>query len=397
MNTDNLRISPVTVATALGFMSWEPEFIGALRHPSVGMSVTRRCFDCVDLLAYAQTTKIDGVLIDAELPGLDADVIARLHLCDLWVLVTVSAERAVNTWTLMGADFVVVIDEKHVAASARAVVEATRRAVPMPQMESEGDSRARSICVWGPPGSNGRSTVAIAIADEVARRGISCALVDADTTAPAIDQLLGISQSEASIGWAQRLAARGELSRRVLLDAMPVTRAGVRLLLGSVVDNHLRPALWSKVLAELTSAVEVIVSDVGAIDTMESDNSYSHRTMLTESDVVVVVASADPVGTARLMRMLATAKDIGVLANSKGHLVVALTHLNVRDSDGCRFVAQQVEPVVDSLGGVIAVIDDDATVCRQSRRLGRTIAEVAPKSQIRRDLQSLSDFVLAAA
>ena len=56
--------------------------------------------------------------------------------------------------------------------------------------------RNRVIAVWGPHGAPGRSTVAIQLAVEVTRSGQTCALIDADTVAPSLALLLGLSASD---------------------------------------------------------------------------------------------------------------------------------------------------------------------------------------------------------
>src|SRR3954447_4820088 len=53
-----------------------------------------------------------------------------------------------------------------------------------------GDGRV--VAVWGPTGAPGRSTVAVALASELAQLGVSALLVDADVYGGVVAQLLGL-------------------------------------------------------------------------------------------------------------------------------------------------------------------------------------------------------------
>lgn len=399
---------PATVAVALGFTSWEPQFVAVLGHPSAGVSVARRCFDTVDLLAYTATTQVDAVVADGALPALDAEVIADLHRCGVGVVVTTADIDAEPRLRAIGADEVVFISHEHLSASARAAATAVRRIRDSRRQPHTVDGSGSSsdqtpasgqvISVWGPPGSTGRSTVAISIADELARAGTSCALVDADLQAPAIDQLLGITAGGGSLAWALRHAAHGDLTRRTLLEHMPLTGAGVRLLLGASGGSSLRPSLWESVCRHLETAVETIVCDMGVLDVngprwLADPAEQALAQTVMRSEARVIVGTADPVGLARLTRHLQGAADAGLMAH--GRCVVAITRLRPDDADAAAFVSSVLAPRALGLGAQVVALDDDARVCSVARSRARTIAEVAPKSRLRQELRQLATLVAA--
>lgn len=392
---------PASVVTALGMTAWEPEFIAALRHPSVGLVVQRRCFEVVDLLAFLVASDVDGVLVGQDLDGLDADVIAHVHAAGSWIVV-LAADEAFAQWaTDAGADAVVFIDEEHPASAARLTGQRARDVrEPMTHSIVETSATGRLVCVWGPPGSAGRSTIALALADECARQGLSTALVDADPYAPSLDQLAGLTGVVASVTWAQRQAAQGLLTRRVLLDAMPITRSGVRVLPGAAGGTVLRPHLWSTVLHELQAAAQVVVVDLGAHMALDAaDPDDLHIASALSCDELVSVGSCDPVGLARLIRFLE-----GVAAASRRRMnesspptqassprhTVAVTHVPAADLVASAFLRGHVLSRIQQLGGDLAFVDDDPRACRAARSRGQTLAECAPKSQIRRDLRALA-------
>ena len=74
-------------------------------------------------------------------------------------------------------------------------------------------ARGSVIAVWGPDGAPGRTSVAIALAAELAERGISVALADADTHAASIAPALGLLDEAPGFAAACRLAGTGGLDR----------------------------------------------------------------------------------------------------------------------------------------------------------------------------------------
>ena len=175
----------------------------------------------------------------------------------------------------------------------------------------------RLIAVWGPHGAPGRSTVAIQLAVELARRGRSVGLVDVDTVAPSLALLLGLSDDAPGVAAACRRAERG------LLDATELTRLATTLRTGGgdveVLPGINRPNRWP----ELASArlrttlrtcrewIEETVVDVSAAIDADDEVTFdltgprrhaATSTALGEADLIVAVAAADPLGISRFLR-----------------------------------------------------------------------------------------------
>lgn len=385
------------VVTALGMTAWEPEFISALRHPAVGLAVARRCFEAVDLLAFVEAAAVDGAVIGDGLDGLDAEVVARMHRRGCWVMAVVSDEQASTRARTLGVDSVVILDPAHAATAAREAGACARAlALPSPADSVEPPARGRVVCVWGPPGSTGRSTIALALADEVARAGFTCALVDADPTAPCLDQLAAVSTA-ASVTWSQRQVAQGRLTRRGLLDAMPLTRSGVRVLPGGAGDGVLRPDLWPTVREQLRAAVDVVVIDLGAHAHPDAENPEDQRLAeALSADELVTVGTCEPVGLARLMRFLVSLSAHPTVDGPGPRHTVAVTAMP-SDSASAAFVRMHVAPLLRTLHGSIALVDDDRATCLAARTRGLPLADVAPASRVRRDLQALAAHIAAPA
>ncbi|MBS1906793.1 MAG: P-loop NTPase [Actinobacteria bacterium] len=185
--------------------------------------------------------------------------------------------------------------------------------------ESAAAERAsnRLITVWGPHGAPGRSTVAVQLAALLAAPDRGVALVDADTHAPAIALLLGLTDDGPGIAAACRRAELGlldgaELSR--LSSPVESAGGGLDVLVGinrpsrwpELSETRLQAALdacrrWSTVtvvdVAAPLEADEEIISDLEG-----PRRNAATLTALRSADRIVAVASADPLGIARFVR-----------------------------------------------------------------------------------------------
>lgn len=175
----------------------------------------------------------------------------------------------------------------------------------------------RIIAVWGSHGAPGRSTVAIQLAVEFARAGRSTGLVDADTVAPALSLLLGLSDDAPGIAAACRRAERGALDSTELTRlASTITTSGGDI---EVLPGINRPSRWPELGAARLRAtlnacrewIEETVVDVGGAFDADDEATYdiagprrhaATSTTLSEADVIVAVASADPLGISRFVR-----------------------------------------------------------------------------------------------
>ncbi|WP_226532653.1 AAA family ATPase [Microbacterium paraoxydans] len=175
----------------------------------------------------------------------------------------------------------------------------------------------RIIAVWGPHGAPGRSTVAIQLAVELARSGRRTALVDADTVAPSIALLLGLSDDAPGIAAACRRAERGAL------DDAELSRLSARVTSGGqeieVLAGINRPSRWPELAsARLRTAlhacrewIDETVVDVAASFDADDEVTYdlagprrhaATSATLAEADLIVAVAAANPVGISRFLR-----------------------------------------------------------------------------------------------
>ena len=86
--------------------------------------------------------------------------------------------------------------------------------------------------MWGPAGAPGRTTVAIGVADEAARLGVSTLLVDADPYGGTVAPTLGLPDETAGLAPASRDAAAGRLDSVRLAQRSRQLRPRLRMLTG---------------------------------------------------------------------------------------------------------------------------------------------------------------------
>jgi MinD-like ATPase involved in chromosome partitioning or flagellar assembly len=366
--------------------AWESDALARLER-ATGIVVLRRCVDVADLLAAASAGQADVAVVALEAPGLDLDAIDHLRRFQVRPVAVVPAgpgeQHAVRAARLAIPVMVPDDDLDALPAAVRTTEpEADADTVvpdPLePERPSPGDG-GRVIAVWGPAGAPGRTTVAVALAAELAARGRRTTLVDADPYGGAVAQQLGILDEVSGLLAAARLAGTSSLEARF----GSVQRAlGERL---TVVTGLPRADRWVEVrrgvvehLLEVAVAHGDVVVDTGfslEVDPAAEFGARPPRNQLTlaavaEADEVVVVGSADPVGLSRLARALVEVRE--VTAGAPVRVVVNRMRSSLGWSE--KDVAGMVEGFT-RLVGLHFLPDDRATVDRALAG-GRTLAEV---------------------
>jgi MinD-like ATPase involved in chromosome partitioning or flagellar assembly len=258
--------------------------------------------------------------------------------------------------------------------------------------------RGSVVVVWGPGGAPGRTSLAIALAGELAATGVSVALADADTHGAAVAPSLGLLDEAPGFAAACRLAGTGSLTTAELDRVASTHRGGFRVLTGIG-----RPARWPELTAERVAGVldavrawaGVTVVDVAASleqdEELVSDVAAPRRNAATvealrRADRVVAVGSADPVGLARLLRGHAellehvTPDRVTVVVNKVRSGAIGLDP------------AGQVRSTLERFGGVAPahLVPWDPAGFDAALLSGRSLAEAAPRSPARSVIRSLA-------
>lgn len=266
--------------------------------------------------------------------------------------------------------------------------------------------RRHIVAVWGPHGAPGRSTVAVQLAVESARGGRSTALIDADTVAPALSLLLGLSDDAPGIAAACRRAELGGLDAAELsrLATALETSAGVVEVLGGL--N--RPSRWPELSATRLRTALVACRDwadttiVDVASSFDADEELTDdllgprrhaatATVLQEADVIVAVASADPLSIARFIR------DHSELRRLVGATPVHVVANRVRPGPLGIDARGQVRRTLERFAGIddVTFLPFDQRAADAALLHARPMADVTPRSPlvaaIRRLASSLHD------
>jgi MinD-like ATPase involved in chromosome partitioning or flagellar assembly len=310
----------VSIITCGGGAPWEATLVRGLQRRELGVDVLRRCVDHGELIGVALRDCPRAVVLAAELPWLDRELVGTLHEAGVAV-VAVESVPGLRPLERMGIAF-------RTSASATAdeiasllyrlsgtddpVLDMMEVATPV----ESGDSIQRAtagpggelVAVWGGPGAPGRTTVAVHIAIERARAGGRVLLVDGDAWAPSVAQLLGLRESPA-ITNAARLATDGWPR-----DLETCMQAGPREL--AVIAGFARTDLWPEVgerawLAVLDACraiADVVIVDLAAPIEEDEELAFDRapyrrnamtRVALGEADCVLQVVGGDPIGLRR--------------------------------------------------------------------------------------------------
>jgi MinD-like ATPase involved in chromosome partitioning or flagellar assembly len=416
------------VFTAVTGAAWESELVGALDRADHGVTVVRRCVDVSELLAAAATGTGQAALLSAELRRLDADAVARLDAAGVAVvgLVEPGDERAAERLRQLGVPRVLPAD-----AEPEAIAQALREAVsgvpaagrdvadPAAALPALGGAAlggaaqadetpagsGRVVAVWGPTGAPGRTTVAVGMADEAARLGVSTLLVDADVYGGVVAQVLGLLDESPGLAGAARQASSGTLDTAALVRLAWAVRPQLRVLTGLARSDRwpeLRPRAVTAVLDEARHLAELTVVDCGfnleddeelSFDTAAPRRNGATLAVLEAADTVLCVSGADPVALQRSIRALDELRD--VLPGVEPVVVVNQVRRGPVSGDPRREIAEALARFAGR--DVRFFLPADRRATDAALASGRTLGEVAAASPLRLALRSLTASVVGVS
>lgn len=409
--------APVAVLTAL--VGAAEATVAAACAASPDVALVRRCADVAELVSTAEAGLGRVVLVSATFHGLDADVVARVERSGSAVVALVDPDREsgerLTAWgvtveqvpglaTGTGEHTLVVQAVTRAAARSQAFVggdlpSETRRPSTVgsevddelagllgPAATEVPQYRGEVTVVWGPAGAPGRTTLAVTLAAELAASGEEVLLVDADTCAASVAQVLGLLDESAGIVAACRAGSDGRLDPPSLRRLAPLVAPRLRVLTGisrSARWSELRPAGLASLVRTARSTARHVVVDVAAPledeDDLLLEPSAPRRNgaavdLLRLADRVVAVGSADPVGLQRLVRGL---QELAAVAPAAEVTVVVN---RVRASSVGRGAGPRVREALRRFAGVadVHLVPEDRSACDDAVLTGRSLVEAAP-------------------
>ena len=424
-----MRLPVLSVADGA---AWEERLVSALeRNPTV--EIVRRCVDVVDLLAVAASGQGRVALLASSLRRLDGDVVDRLHAAAVVPVGVVprgddAAEqrlRALGVGHVLpdDADATVVasvLGEAFRALTARADPDTSRplrayadpstsMAIPpgagAPVAPDEPARRGSVVAVWGATGAPGRTTVAVTLADEIARLGPAALLVDADVYGGTVAAVLGLLDESPGVAAASRLASSQRVDAASLAALCWQLGPQLRVLTGIPLASRwteLRPPAMTSVLAAARALADFTVVDCGfcletdeelSFDTLAPRRNGATLAVLDDADLIVVVGSADPIGMQRLVRGLGELRDAEVAAPVWVVLNRVRPGVVPGDAEG------ELRRALERFAGrtPAALLPADHRAVDAAVASGRLLSESTPSSPLRLALRELAGAVSGVA
>ena len=395
-------MSAVPALLAAPDLPHEPELVSRLTRSGAPIAIARRCVDAVDLLGAAASGSARVAFVSAGLPRLTRDAMSRMAAAQVRVIGVAVDGDEVGARKLRSLDIPLVtlpLDDVDLAVAALARAAEEPRPSGWEYSDVAPDSAAstnplapgRLLTVWGPTGAPGRTSVAIALADESARAGVPALLVDADTHGGSVAAHLGLLDDVSGIVVACRQADAGTLDATSLAGAARTIDGRLRVLTGITSARRwaeLRPAALSRLWDACRATPGVTIVDAGfglecdeelLHDTRSPRRHAATLTALAAADAVVAVGSADPVGIDRLLIGLEDLQR--VVPDTPVHVVVTRVRRSVLGGDP----EGQVREALRRHAGVadLVCVPDDRASYDACLREGRTLAEAAPRSPAR--------------
>ena len=414
------------VLIAAGGAAWEAGLVAALERGSSSVAVARRCVDVVELLAVAATGQGRAALVAGRLRRFDADAVDRLLAAEVVPVGVVARGDAATEERLhaMGVEFLVPDDAdpgvvasvlvEAVAARTRPEAAAASRsarifgdpatsmAIPpgagAPLPADEPAREGRVVAVWGPTGAPGRTTVAITLADELARLGVASLLVDADVYGGTVAAELGLLDESAGLAAACRLAAASRVDAAALAALCWQLSPGLRVLTGVPLASRwteLRPAGVTTVLDVARRLADVTVVDCGfcletdeelSFDSVAPRRNGATLAVLDAADEILVVGSADPIGMQRLVRGIADLRDAEIAAPQR--IVLNKVRRGVVPGDPTRELTEALRRFAGCEPDALLPYDREALDAALAN--GRSLGEHKPGSPLRKAVVALA-------
>ncbi len=404
----------VAVLMAAAGAGWEVDALRQLSAESARAVLLKRCVDLNDLLASAATGQGQVAVLAAGLPGLDASSIDHLRRSGLASILVVGPDpeesavsergRSLGVTEVLPRDALDRLVDLVVAAAAEPVatmpVEPEPTGAAVPTAEVNSCVAGRLVAVWGPTGAQGRTTVAVGLAAEIAHRGTDTFLVDVDGYGGTVAQHLGVLEEVSGLLSAARLANAGQLDQERLASLARSVGPALRVLTGLPRADRwveVRESAFTVTLDVARVLAPVVVADVGFC--LETDpgagfggapgRNQMAVSALEQADELVVVGSADPVGLARLARGLV--ELLAVVPGATTRIVVNRTRPSL--GWGEREVRSMIEGFV--IPASVHFLPEDRTAADQALMSGRSLVELGD-SPLRRGLAGVADAVLGS-
>lgn len=362
-------------------------------HPHI--SVARRCADSGEVLAAALAGIGTAAVIDHAL-GVDRSLITRLRKTQVRVIVLAPAADH-RTFEAMGAA-VVDSDSPDLGPAVLAALGSEAPTAPVPAEEAHPllPGRPDIFAVLSPWGAPGRTTVAVNVAAELAARGESPLLIDADVWGSSLRQFLGLDSDAPGLAAAIRAIERGSLDVAGLRRLIRDHPAGMSVLGGLAKAERWREAagvvleeFWQTVTewpgpVVVDGPVRIPLGGEHAIDEYGPRPNDMWASILEAASAVCLVGAAETIGIHRFINFYL---DISERSLPAAHVVIN----RVRESAAGPQPRASIHELLARFAGVVdpVLVTDDPVGMDRALLAAGALPQHAPRSPARQGIQEL--------
>ena len=276
------------------------------------------------------------------------------------------------------------------------------------------------LAVWSPRGSNGRSTLAAALAHTFAKSGGSISpagwsggsaksdeaaaasrvlLVDADTYSPAQHVIHGANEITAGILAASRLV-RQERYTEQEHERVTLPMAGYRLMTGLTaadrwpeIDDHASSLLIHDLSQRAAISIFDLPSEIDAglvepsLGTRRNQLSLS---VLQRADVVLAIANADQVSISRLVQGLPRLFE---LVNGRVIVVINRMRTTAIGQNAKRQILEVLSNQINSTPMDVVFVPDDPRACDEALLAGEPVTAHRNRSAFAKGIRELASRI----
>ena len=256
------------------------------------------------------------------------------------------------------------------------------------------DSRCLVFTVWGPPGSTGKSSLSLNLAYEFSLLGKRVLLLDLDTTAPALAQLLGIKEVPAGLSAVARLIRQGRFNPEqlerlsVVLKHKKTSFNFLPGLASATRWSEVSPETVSQILETAKQVFDVIICDVSSHLEEKLFNSQHaiSRNAVTRSaahlaDSVICVVRGTEIGLARYLSCFSIITEL----QKTRALVINISEPNSKLTAAIQALTKEK---------VFGFIPSDVSAFELAEATGLPLALVRRKSSARNAIAALAHKLL---
>ncbi|MFT6973864.1 MAG: MinD-like ATPase involved in chromosome partitioning or flagellar assembly [Pontimonas sp.] len=272
-----------------------------------------------------------------------------------------------------------------------------------PSTQPHSNGLGTIVAIVGPPGSPGRTTLAINFAAQCAQLSNYVVLIDADVYSPSVSQLLGLGTKEGGLFSALRSARVENVDiAAVLSHAQQYTDStvGFTVLTGLLPVQQKKPVdrvAFEKVLDCLKGAGFTVVVDTSAVWSHGPQDGFGNNPSAAPqivevasgaADVVIAITHSTDLGISRFVR------SWGVLSPRVSH---DNFHLVMRDSrhTSARERHDGTHAVWEYTGlEKISVLDDEGAGLWKAQKSKVTLADFSKESSARGIMGALAESII---